>query len=106
MDLTELSLQVEDAAECFSWGPGVLRKWLQAHPAESPFTKGLRALADGRTLDQASATIRQMASAAKPELFVYEVALQLVVEGATPNVIRRRLAVAGSRQTNAALEAA
>lgn len=107
MDLETFAREVEDAADCYSWGPAVLRTWLSARGETTAFERGLQDLAEGADAESAlDAMGRGGDSHSDDDVRVFQVAVQLVYEGATPNTIRARLAEAAAPQTKREREAA
>jgi hypothetical protein len=91
METQAFAREVEDAAECFSWGPSVLRKWLVARERSSAFEQALQELVNGADPESAARAVLLTGSDGLSAQTL-ETAVRLVFEGATPNTIRARLA--------------
>ena len=90
---------VEDAADCFSWGPSVLRGWLAGRPEASALDLALQELVDGADPETAARSVR-LTHSDDLSTQVLETAVRLVLEGATPNTIRARLTDAAARSAD------
>jgi hypothetical protein len=89
MNVQALAPEVDEAAECFSWGPSVLRKWIAARPQLDAFESALLRLADG-SLDAALKIIESSELSGSEKSLASE-AVRLVACGTTPNQTRARL---------------
>jgi hypothetical protein len=95
VEVDELATQVEDAADCFSWGPDILRRWLAMSSLPSPTIEALMALADGMCPTEAFSSVVPPAGTLTREI------VQIVSEGPTPNQIRARLKAASELEAGA-----
>jgi hypothetical protein len=89
MEIAEIVAEVECAAECYSWGPQLLTRWLSVSKLPPQAVAALEELARGTNAPR---------SAGFQDDALSREVVSLVNEGATPNEIRRRLEAVCAQQ--------
>ncbi len=90
VDAAMFSREVEDAAECFSWSPCLLARWLETSRLPGDVNGALGLLASGLPVQEVEERLAHKGWGSGIRTLPSNV-MRIVAAGPTPNEIRRRV---------------